>query len=119
MWSETATQRCELAQPDRVLAWAHLDKSLIGSSKSVAVRLRRQGDYLELEDMAGLQGVDLDKLKFEDASVSRAAMAGMLGNAVSGSVLKFLIPQVLLVGGWMCRQERKALREQSEVRYRS
>ena len=74
-----------------------------------------QGDYLELDDLAKLQGVDL--YGYNLSGVGKPSVGAMLGNAMSGNVLEFLLPEALVAAGWMSPARRDELRGLSLLRY--
>ena len=58
------------------------------------------GVFLTVPELAKLQGFDYKKLKF-DKDVPLTAQGGMIGNAMSLPVLKFVMKRALLAAGMM------------------
>ena len=54
-----------------------------------------KGNYISLDEMLNLQGLDAHDVGYKPAGIPEPVMAAMLGNAMSMNVLQRLIPRVL------------------------
>ena len=79
--------------------------------------LSTKGDYLDVDDLVRLQGLDADALDWQGAGVRRRKFAGMLGNAMSANVLEFLIPCALKSAGMVSSRQYQEMLQKSLRRW--
>ena len=68
-------------------------------------------------DMMYLQGLLPGDVDHEQVGITKRQLAGMLGNAMSGNVLEFLLPCVLLAAGRISVTKSKELHRESRTRW--
>lgn len=69
-----------------------------------------KGGFLELHEMARLQGFPDNFIPWKDLGISAAEWGGLLGNAMSLNVVLCLAPEMLQAGGFLGPGELTALR---------
>ena len=79
--------------------------------------LSTKGAHLTVDDYMRLQGMQADSIDWQGAGVTQGRFAGMLGNAMSGNVLDFLLPGALRAAGLVSTDKFEQMFQASLARW--
>ena len=74
-----------------------------------------KGGFLDLDEMARLQGFWTGFLPWTELHLSEAQFGGLIGNAMSLNILMHLLPPLLLSSGYITQSEFQALKVKAAV----
>lgn len=98
-------------------AVGHVPTLTKGHCESGVYWCSTKGGFLDVDDLLRLQGLPTGVIDFVGSGLTPRIFAGMLGNAMSGNVLEFVLPKVLSAGGFLSEGEVERMRAASVARY--